>query len=209
MTAARVMLVEDEYVVARDLTNRLEKMGYRVCCHTSTGEKAVELALIEAPEIILMDIHLSGRMDGIQAAAEIHERMGVPVIFLTAYGDDEFLGRAKLTEPYGYVLKPLDDRDLRVNIEVALYRAKLEQERRRHAEERERLIDKLQQALVEVRTLRGFLPICSICKKIRDDEGYWQRIEKYIQDRADVLFSHSICPDCAQAHYPELFEDED
>ena len=90
-------------------------------------------------------------------------------------------------------------------IERELTLAQQEIERRKRLEkEREKLIAELQQALSEIKTLRGFLPICANCKKIRDDEGYWQQIEKYIQDRSDAQFSHSICPECAKKLYPEL-----
>ena len=90
-------------------------------------------------------------------------------------------------------------------IERELTLAQQEIKRRKKLEkEREKLIAELQQALSEIKTLRGFLPICANCKKIRDDEGYWQQIEKYIQDRSDAQFSHSICPECVKKLYPEL-----
>ncbi|MEW5725638.1 MAG: response regulator [Thermodesulfobacteriota bacterium] len=205
MESARILIVEDDYVVARDLRGRLEKMGYMVCGHASDGEQAVELSRKDPPDLILMDIHLGRGMDGIQAAAEITGRRSLPVVFLSAYGDEECFGRAKLTEPYGYILKPFGDRELKVSLDLALYKSRLEEDRRRFAAEREHLIAQLQEALAEVKTLRGLLPICSVCKKIRDDSGLWQRIEKYIQDRSEVLFSHSICPDCARELYPELY----
>jgi hypothetical protein len=90
-------------------------------------------------------------------------------------------------------------------IKKELTLAQQEIEKRKKLEkEREKLISELQQALSEIKTLRGFLPICANCKKIRDDEGYWQQIEKYIQDRSDAQFGHSICPECAKKLYPEL-----
>ncbi len=90
-------------------------------------------------------------------------------------------------------------------IKKELTLAQLEIERRKALEkEREKLIEELKQALSEIKTLRGFLPICANCKKIRDDEGYWQQIEEYIQDRSDAQFSHSICPECAKKLYPQL-----
>ena len=107
------------------------------------------------------------------------------------------MGRAKITEPFGYMLKPVENRELHSTIEMALYKAKMDKER-------ERLIKELEEALAEVKTLRGFLPICSNCKNVRDDEGYWQRIEQYIEDRSDAQFSHSICPACAKKLYPGI-----
>ena len=81
-------------------------------------------------------------------------------------------------------------------------------ERKRVEADRERLINELSNALAEVKTLRGFIPICSSCKKIRDDEGYWQQVEEYIRDRSNIEFSHGICPDCAKKIYPQLFDDD-
>ena len=81
-------------------------------------------------------------------------------------------------------------------------------EHKKAEEDRERLIEQLQQALAEIKQLSGFLPICASCKKIRDDKGYWQQIEAYISDHSEALFSHSICPDCARKLYPDLFTDD-
>jgi hypothetical protein len=81
-------------------------------------------------------------------------------------------------------------------------------ERKRAEAEREKLINELQDALAQVRTLKGFLPICAHCKKIRDDEGYWQQIERYILDRSEAEFSHGICPDCAKEHYQDFYKDD-
>ena len=98
---------------------------------------------------------------------------------------------------------------LRATIEIALYKIQVEKERRAHARERERLIQELEKALAEVKKLQGFLPICSCCKKIRNDDGYWQRIEQYIQDHSEVIFSHSICPECARKLYPEYYSQDE
>jgi hypothetical protein len=81
-------------------------------------------------------------------------------------------------------------------------------DRKRSEEERKQLIQKLQTALAEVKTLRGIIPICTQCKKVRDDDGYWQRVEQYIQERSDVLFTHGICDECAKKVYP-WFDDDD
>jgi hypothetical protein len=73
---------------------------------------------------------------------------------------------------------------------------------------RDQLINQLQEAMSQIKTLRGFLPICAYCKKIRDDEGYWQQIEKYIKDHSDAEFSHGICPDCLKEHFPHFIEED-
>lgn len=121
MTKAQILIVEDDAIVAQDLKNRLTGMGYFVISITSTGEEAIEKARHYRPEVVLMDIHLAGEMDGITAAAQIGEKYHIPVIYLTAYSDEETLSRARETRPAGYVLKPYDPRNLYVAIEMALY----------------------------------------------------------------------------------------
>jgi hypothetical protein len=112
------------------------------------------------------------------------------VIYLTANSNDETFFRARDTEPFGFILKPFEEAKMRVNIEIALYKHRMERER-------EDLIRQLQTALAEVKTLSGMLPICCSCKKIRDDKGYWNQIEAYLARHTQASFSHSYCHDCA------------
>ncbi len=132
MTTAKIMIVEDETIIAKDIETRLKTMGYTVVSIENTGEQAVEKAQLNSPDLILMDIRLRGRMDGIEAAELIRSRMDIPVIFLTAYADEKNLERAKHTMPYGYILKPFQDRDLEVTVEIALYTAKVDSKRRQY-----------------------------------------------------------------------------
>ena len=124
----RILVVEDEVLVARDIQARLSRMGYEVIGTASKGEIAISMALEFKPDLILMDINLRGEMDGIQAATEIGKSQSIPVIFCTAYSNDEVLSRAKVTSPFGYVLKPFDNRELEINIEIALFKHKVEQD---------------------------------------------------------------------------------
>ncbi len=203
---AKVMIVEDEFIIQDELKIILEEMGHTVVATASTAEKAINNAEIQNPEIILMDIRLSGKQDGIEAAKVIKERFDIPVIFITAYTDEERVERAKLTHPYGYLIKPIQERDLKVTIEMALYAAKMDAEKRQAEEEREKLIAELQDALDKVKTLEGMLPICASCKKIKDDKGYWNQLETYIESRSEALFSHGICPECLETLYPKTHE---
>ena len=116
----KVLIVEDEVITALELRYHLEQLGYEVVETVSSGEKAIERAIVLEPDLLLMDVRLEGRMDGIEAAREIRTRIDVPVIFLTAFGDEETLSRAKETGPFGYILKPFQERELRATIEVAL-----------------------------------------------------------------------------------------
>jgi PAS domain S-box-containing protein len=127
---ARLLIVEDEGIVALNIQTRLEGLGYNVVASISSGEEAIEVAGETRPDLILMDIKLDGKVDGIEAAAEIRRLFQLPVVYLTAYTNDETLNRAKLTEPYGYILKPFEARDLCTTIEVALYKYQMEQQLR-------------------------------------------------------------------------------
>ena len=126
MTANRLYIVEDEHIVALDMQKRLEKLGYEVVGVSATGEEAVEKVLELRPDLVLMDIKLEGKMDGIAAAEEILKTYSVPVVYITAYTEEVTLKRVKFTEPFGYILKPFEERELRINIEIALYRHQMQ-----------------------------------------------------------------------------------
>ncbi|MBD3291185.1 response regulator [candidate division KSB1 bacterium] len=122
----KILIVEDEKIVASDIQNSLIRMGYSTLGIASSGDEALEKTREFHPDIVLMDIRLEGEMDGIDSALKIRERFHIPVIYLTAYADDSTLQRAKISEPYGYILKPFDSRDLHTSIEMALYKHKME-----------------------------------------------------------------------------------
>jgi CheY-like chemotaxis protein len=124
--AARLLVVEDERIVAMSLQGKLQSMGYRVAALTASGEEAVALAEQLRPDLVLMDISLDGAMDGVEAARIIRGRLKIPVVYLTAYSNRDVVERAKVTEPFGYVLKPFVDRELQIVIEMALYRHQME-----------------------------------------------------------------------------------
>ena len=122
MKSYKVLIVEDENIVAMDLSRRLTNLGYEVVGMASSGKKATQLVAQRTPDIILMDIHIRGDQDGIQVADQINQQDSIPVIFLTAYSEDSTLSRARKTRPYGYLLKPFSERELHVAIQVALER---------------------------------------------------------------------------------------
>lgn len=128
--SARILIVEDEAIIADDLRRALVRLGYEVCAVTDDGAEAVALSQSHRPALVLMDIHLAGSIDGIEAASAIRGRYDVPVVFLTAYSDEATLHRAKLAEPLSYLLKPFDERELRTAIELGLYLHRIAQERR-------------------------------------------------------------------------------
>lgn len=129
MTPASILVVEDEGIVAQEIKSRLEKNGYAVCGVAHDGKTAIAHAAALQPDLILMDIRLKGEMDGIEAAGRIRDRFSIPVVYLTAYTDAATLERAKVMEPFGYVVKPFETRSLLVSIEIALHRHRSESER--------------------------------------------------------------------------------
>lgn len=122
MTKINVLVVEDESIVSKDIRNTLKKLGYNVVGAASTGEKAIELAMEHNPDIVLMDIMLKGELTGIDAAEEIRAQLDIPVVYLTAYADESTLAKAKVTEPYGYIIKPFKEIDIHTSIEMAIYK---------------------------------------------------------------------------------------
>ncbi|WP_028588311.1 sensor histidine kinase [Desulfocurvus vexinensis] len=143
MSEGRILIVEDEAIIAKEIEHALAGFGYEVLAVIPRGEDAVPFALRERPDLVLMDIMLAGAMDGTQAAAAIREQLDVPVIFSTAYTDRETLERVKPTTPYGYLVKPFEHTHLRITVETALYRARTER-RLRAQEERLRQAEKMQ-----------------------------------------------------------------
>ena len=328
MTHEKILIVENESIVAEDVKQILERLGYPVVGKASTCEDALLTAEQTQPDLVLMDIMLDGAHDGIEAAEQLKNRLRIPVVFLTAYAEDSTLQRAMSTEPFGYLVKPFEERELHSTIEMALYRHRMDNqlrqtntflrsiiessssisitstdaegmvlywnsgaerlfgysaeeivsrknidilyprdepetatavremkdwvfgrkkpvhreikevtkdgrkvwisitasprfddlrnvigalgigeditERKQAEEDRGRLIKDLQEALANVKTLSGLLPICASCKKIRDDKGYWNQIEAYVQQHSDASFSHGICPECMEKYYGDI-----
>ena len=194
MEPAKILIVEDEYIIANDMQTILEDMGYEVCDLVSSGEQAIEKVEELRPDVVLMDIMLKGKMDGIETANHIKLNYNIPVVYITAYADDKILKKAMITEPFGYLIKPFKDQELRLNIEMALYKHNIDIEK-------ENLILELRAALDQVKTLSGLLPICSKCKKIRNDKGYWEQIETYISEHSEAEFTHGMCNDCMDDTY--------
>jgi PAS domain S-box-containing protein len=328
MPREKILIVENESIVAEDVNHILQRLGYPVVGKVSTGEDALLTAEQTRPDLVLMDIMLEGDLDGIDTAAQLKNRLRIPVVYLTAYAEDSTLQRAKITEPFGFLVKPFEERELHSTIEMALYRHRMEDElrqtntflrsilessssisitstdmdgkvlywnsgaerlfgyssgevvgrenidilyprdepetsiavremkdsvfgerkpvhreikevtkdgrkvwisitasprfdddgnvigalgigediteRKQAEEDRGRLIKDLQEALANVKTLSGLLPICASCKKVRDDKGYWNQIEEYIQQHSDASFSHGICPECMEKYYGDI-----
>ena len=153
MSSARILVVEDERITAEDIKDGLKSLGYKVPAVVHSGEEAVRKAMELQPDLVLMDIKLEGKMDGIEAAGEIKKHFDIPVIYLTAYSDENTLERARMTEPSGYVLKepsgfvhkPFKESELHTIIELTLYRHKME---KNHDQWLETMLENVNEALI-------------------------------------------------------------
>jgi signal transduction histidine kinase len=128
MGNAKILVVEDEGVLAKGIEKKMVALEYSVTGIAFSGQEAIRMAEENRPDLVLMDIKLDGEMDGVETAGHIREKFDIPVVYLTAYSDKETIRRAKITEPYGYILKPVNERELHCNIEMALYKHKVEAE---------------------------------------------------------------------------------
>lgn len=192
------VIVEDEFVVAVDLKMMLEEIGYQVAATFGSAEEALGQLGDAQPGFILMDIRLPG-MDGIEAARLAREQHGVPVVFITAFDDDDYLCRAKELEPLGYLIKPVDVHRLKATLAIALHKNAT-------MAEREEVEAKLREANSRMKRLADLVPICARCKSIRNDMGYWEEIEQYLAEHSEAQFTHGLCPSCKTVLYPDLDE---
>ena len=122
----QILVVEDEAITGMDIQRRLKNLGYIVPVVVSSGEEAINKAKKNNPDLILMDINLNGKMDGIEAAFKIHTFCDIPIIYLTAYTDEKTFERAQINVPYAYIVKPFKDRELQITLEIAFYRKRME-----------------------------------------------------------------------------------
>jgi PAS domain S-box-containing protein len=184
MNPLRILVVEDEAIVAMDIESRLSRMGYVSVGRTPSGEEAIDLAERLHPDLVFMDIHLAGKVDGIDAAEEIRRKSRIPVVFLSAYSEDATLERAKRAEPFGYIMKPFQDRELKAVIEIAVYRHRAEEEIRRLT----RLYDVLSQvnqATVRATSMDELFP--AVCKILTERGEFGLAWIGWIDDEESYL----------------------
>lgn len=198
MPNAKLLIVEDEEIVAFDIESTLKALGYAVPAIASSGEEAIAYAAEIQPDLVLMDIMLKGSMDGIEAANEIRSHFQIPVVYLTAYADLNTLERAKISEPFGYLLKPFEEKELQTVIEIALSRHQAE-ERMRQALEKEKEISELKSRFIAFATHEFRIPLTTInsstdllqyhCRDVMDDKKskHFQQIKISIDRMTQLL----------------------
>ncbi|MDM8520099.1 response regulator [Anaerolineales bacterium HSG6] len=205
----KILIAEDDYLVSMMIKGLLEQIGYTVIGEAVNGEEAVEMTESLKPSIVLMDVRMPG-MNGIEATKLIYERCPTPVVMLTAYESSELVEQATEAGAGAYLTKPLNMQEVTRSISIAMARFEDMMTVRRLNKELEARNQQLETALAEVNVLSRLLPICASCKKVRDDDGYWQKVEKYLHERAGIEFSHGFCPDCLTRLYPNVSKkDED
>lgn len=181
----KLLVVEDESIIALELEEHLTAMGYEVVGRASSGVEAIAKARELRPDLILMDIVMPGEKSGIDAAEEIKSEMDVPVIFVTAYADEEFIKSAKTVGPFGYIVKPYEDRELRAGIEIALYRKGMERELQKAHDELERRVKErtaeLERSNEQLRT------------EISERKQAEQKVKKLELSALHRLFKHGKC----------------
>ena len=194
----RVLIADDEALICNLIQSELEMIGHQVVGRASDGNQAVAMTRDLGPDIVLMDIAMP-EMDGLEAARQIQLTCPKPVVLLTAHDDIDLVTRAGEVGAGAYLVKPPYAPELARAMAIAAARfSDLMTLRRLNGE--------LQKALDEVKTLQSILPICSCCRKVRDDAGYWHDVESYMEKHAGVEFSHGLCEQCTRMLYPEEYD---
>lgn len=195
----RILVVEDNVTVARIIENQIVTIGHISAGVASNGVQAIEMALSQKPDLILMDIEMP-ELDGIRATEIILDKYSVPIVILTSHDDYEFVEKACQVGAVAFLKKPPNIGEIQRAILMSLAR---------HQDllELQRINRELSAALDEIKTLQGIVPICTSCKKIRDDTGYWEKLEVYIQERTGAHLRHGLCPSCAKELYSDLVDD--
>jgi two-component system, response regulator PdtaR len=198
----RVLVAEDDVAMARTIQLILDHAGYEHIGLAVNGQEVVDLATELAPDVILMDIQMPV-MDGLDAAKIIQENRPTPIVVLTGYETRSLVEKARDSGILAYITKPPDAGKLDQAITIAMARHQDMLEMRKLCTQLERQNEELTRAMEEIRCLRGILPLCSYCKKVRDDQGYWEQVDIYIHHHTEAEISHGICPDCMEKHFPE------
>jgi DNA-binding response OmpR family regulator len=204
----KILVTDDAPDVLLLTTMVLEEEGYEVFNATSGGE-CLEIARAQRPDIVLLDVMLPD-MTGTEVCKNIKEDEDLEGTFVILVSgvrvSSDYQADGLNVGADGYIIKPITNRELIARVQAVARIKRAEDALRQKKREQQKLIMELQEALAEIRTLKGFIPICASCKKIRDDEGYWNQLEAYISKHPDAIFTHILCPQCAEKYKAEIKE---
>lgn len=204
--ALSVLLVEDDYLIRETIRSNLLEIGCEIVGTASDGMEAVEKTRSLRPDAVIMDLALP-KIDGLEASRRIMKHCPTAIIVLTAYESKDLIDEARAAGVGAYMVKPSNRAEIERALAIATARVGDIIRLKKLNQELETRTRELEQSLAEIKSLKGILPICSHCKKIRDDEGYWKQLEAYIRDHTNAEFSHGICPDCLVEHYSEFIDE--
>ncbi len=195
-----ILMVDDVPKNLQVLGNILSKEGYKISAALN-GEQALNILDKATPDLILLDIMMPG-LNGFEVMKKIQndkKAKEIPVIFLTAKTEKEDVIQGIELGAVDYITKPFNATELKARVHNHL-ELKLSKDRLK------KLNSELQTALDEIKTLKGLVPICASCKKVRDDDGYWQEVEHYVSAHTEANFSHGVCPNCMEKLYPDIYQ---
>ena len=203
---AKVLITDDDPELLRLTATILERAGYEVL-EASTGKECLEATQAHHPDIILLDVILPD-ISGIEVCKQIKADEALRDIFVILVSgvqvSSEYQAEGLDVGADGYIIKPISNKELVARVHSLVRIKRAEDALRLKEKEQQKLISELQEALAEIKTLKGFIPICASCKKIRDDQGYWNQLEAYISKHTDAVLSHGLCPECAEKYEEEL-----
>jgi len=202
----KVLVTDDNPDILLLSTMLLTRAGYEVR-EASTGEECLVAVRTYHPDLVLLDVMLPG-MSGIEVCRQIKSDENLKDIFvILASGiqvSSELQADGLDIGADGYFIRPISNREFLARVQAGERIKRAEDALRTKERQQQELISHLEEALAEIKTLKGFIPICASCKKIRDDEGYWNQLEAYISKRTDAVFSHGLCPECAEQARAEM-----
>lgn len=205
--AKNILIVEDDFLVSKNIESILKAKGYNIVDIAPNGEKGISLTLHHRPDVVLMDINLP-ELDGLEATRQIQASCPTPVIILTGYESNDLIHKASEYGASAFLTKPPSGEEIDRTIIFAMARHLDLMKINRLNKELESEKAALQKALEENKILRGILPVCSCCNNVRTNENSWERIDSYIQNNTNALISHGICPDCKKKYYSNIFDNQ-
>src|ERR1039457_5667348 len=200
-----ILIVEDEKIVAMDIAGGLKSAGYLVSGIVSSGKEAIDLVEKNPPDLILMDIRIKGDIDGIKTAEIIQSHYDIPIVYLTAFADEDTLSRARITAPYGYIIKPFDKKTAYTMIEISLYKNSMEKK----IKENERWLSKILQYSGDAMIATDANGKIKLMNKVAETETGWKSDEVTGRDINEILkLSDEITKEQINAPITRLFNDD-